>query len=42
MPKAVMNKLWLDITKPYKNIYTFDSRKGTKHKQIVTHKDLNL
>jgi hypothetical protein len=27
MPKAVMEKLGLDITRPYKDLYSFDSRK---------------
>jgi hypothetical protein len=28
MPKAVMEKLGLDITRPYKDLYSFDSSKG--------------
>jgi hypothetical protein len=27
MPKVIMEKLGLDITKPYKYLYTFDSKK---------------
>ena len=27
MPKAIMEKLGLDISKPYKNLYSFESRK---------------
>ena len=27
MPKAIMDNLGLDITKPYKDLYSFDSRK---------------
>jgi len=27
MPKAIMEKLGLDITRPYKDLYSFDSNK---------------
>ena len=27
MPKAIMETLKLDITRPYKNLFSFDSRK---------------
>jgi hypothetical protein len=27
MPKVVMDKLWLEITRPYHDLYSFDARK---------------
>jgi hypothetical protein len=27
MPKVVMEELWLEITKPYQDLYSFDSKK---------------
>jgi hypothetical protein len=28
MPKIIMEKLGLEITRPYQDLYSFDSRKG--------------
>ena len=27
MPKVITDNLWLEITKPYKDLYSFDSKK---------------